>query len=122
MKKNFGVKNRKMKTAEASSGFAAAWFLSAALFLLPLIASSCSDEPPPDNPGKPDRDRPESSVSQPVQSAAHAGEIEQPLPRTQTPAGDAASNAGTVSNAETASNGGTVVFPANDAGTRTNRY
>ena len=122
MKKNFGVKNRKMKTAEASSGFAAAWFLSAALFLLPLIASSCSDEPPPDNPGKPDRDRPESSVSQPVQSAAHAGEIEQPLPRTQTPAGDAASNAGTVSNAETASNGGTVVFPSNDAGERINRY
>lgn len=122
MKKNFGVKNWKMKTAEASSGFAAAWFLSAALFLLPLLVSSCSDEPPPDNPGKPDRDRPESSVSQPVQAAAHAGEIEQPLPRTQTPAGDAASNAGTALNAETASNGGTEVFPANDAGGRISRY
>ena len=122
MKKNFGVKNRKMKAAESGSGFAAAWALSAALFLLPLLASSCSDEPPPDNPGKPDRDRPESSVSQPVQAAAHAGEIEQPLPRTQTPAGDAASNAGTASNAETASNGGTEVFPANDAGGRISLY
>ena len=82
MKKNFGVKNRKVKAAESGSGFAAAWFLSAALFLLPLLASSCSDEPLPDSPGK----------------------------------SDAASKR------ETASNGGTEVFPANDAGGRISRY
>ncbi len=110
MKKNFGVKNRKMKTAEASSGFAAAWFLSAALFLLPLIASSCSDEPLPDSPVKSGQDHPESSVSRPVQTSAHAEETAQPRPQPQTPAADAASN------------GGTVVFPANAAGERINRY
>jgi len=54
MKKNFGVRSRKMKTAEPGSGFAAAWFLSAALFVLPVLASSCSDEPLPDTPGESD--------------------------------------------------------------------
>ena len=54
MKKDFGVKNRKMKAAESGSGFAAAWALSAALFVLPPIASSCSDETPPESPGESD--------------------------------------------------------------------
>ena len=43
-----------MKKVESGSGFAAAWFLSAALLLLPLLVSSCSDETPPDNPGESD--------------------------------------------------------------------
>ena len=45
---------RIMKTAESGSGFAAAWFLSAALFVLPLMVSSYSNEPPPDSPGESD--------------------------------------------------------------------